>query len=68
MLPKSWKKPFNSAVVIPAKMRFCNESKDKKICDSCNNQVNENKEIEDNLNLLKRQLPNQFGHILPSDD
>ena len=25
MLPKSWKNLFNSGVVIPAKMRFCNE-------------------------------------------
>ena len=46
-------------------MRFCNECKDKKICDKCNNQVTENKEYESNLNLIKRQAPNEFGHMPP---
>ena len=35
------------------------------MCDSCNNQINENKEFEANLNLLKRDVPNKFGHMLP---
>ena len=35
------------------------------MCDSCNNQINENKEFEANLNLLKRDEPNDFGHMLP---
>ena len=30
MLPRSWKKSFNSGVVIPAKMRFCNVCSVKK--------------------------------------
>ena len=30
MLPKSWKKSFNSGVIITSKMRFCNECNDKK--------------------------------------
>ena len=29
MLPKSWRKSFNIGVVIPAKMRFCNECSKK---------------------------------------
>ena len=47
--PKSWKKAFNSAVVIPvipAKMRFCNECLDKIICDRSNNQINGVKKFE----------------------
>ena len=65
MLPRYWKKLFNSGVVIQAKMRFCNKCKDKTLCDECNNQVNENKDFEAILNLLKRQAANEFGHICP---
>ena len=46
-------------------MRRCNECKDGILCTTCNNQINENKEIGANLNELKRQHPNQFGHMLP---
>ena len=45
-------------------MRFCNEGDDKRMCNKFNNQVNENKEIEANLNLLKSQAPNKSGHML----
>ena len=66
MLPRSWKKSFDSGIIIPAKMRFCNERNGKKTCDKCNNQINENKELEANLNELNRHAPNDFGHMLPS--
>ena len=46
ILPKSWKKSFNSRVVLPAKMRFCNEYNRNLICNRCNNQVKENKNIK----------------------
>ena len=65
MLPKSWKKSFDNGIIIPAKMRFCNECNDKRLCDKCNKQINENKEFAANLNLLKREKPNDFGHMLP---
>ena len=65
MLPRSWKKSFDSGIIIPAKMRFCNECNDKKMCDKCNNQINENKEFQANLNLLKRKAPNEFVYMLP---
>ena len=65
MLPRSWKKSFNSGIIIPVKMRFCNESNDRKVCEKCNNLINENKEFEANLNELKRLPPNEFGHMLP---
>ena len=54
MLPRSCKKLFNNGVAIPAKMRFCNECREEKCCDRYNNQVNQNKEVEANVNLLKR--------------
>ena len=31
MLPRSWKKSFDSRMIIPAKMRFCNECNGKKM-------------------------------------
>ena len=65
LLPKSWKKSFGSGRVIPTKMRFCNDCNDKKMCNKCNNQINENKEFDANLNELKRHPPNEFGHMLP---
>ena len=61
MWPKKWEKSFIIGVVIPAKLRFCNDGNDKVICDSCDNQVKENKKIEAMLSLLKRQHLNQFG-------
>ena len=30
LLPKSWKKSFDSGIIIPTKMRFCSECNDKK--------------------------------------
>ena len=65
MLPKIWKKSFNSGVVIPTKMRLCNECNNKRLCKRCNNQNNEHKDFEANLNLSERQTSNQFGHMLP---
>ena len=43
-------------------MRFCNGCNDKKVCDKCNNQVNENKEFE--ANELKRHPADEFGYVL----
>ena len=65
MFAKSWKQSFNNGIVIPAKMRGCDECRVEKLCVTCNNQINKNKEIEANLNLLKREAPNEFGSLLP---
>ena len=65
ILPRSWKKSFDSGIVLPRKLRFCNECNDKTLCNKCNYQINENKEFKANLNELKRQAPNDFGHMLP---
>ena len=54
MLPKSWKNSFNSGVVIPTKMRFCNECNKEKHCDRCIDQINGNKEIEAISNLITK--------------
>ena len=64
-LQKSWKKSFDSGVIIPAKMRFCNECSDEKICNNCNNRINENKEFEADIKLLKRKASNELGYMLP---
>ena len=65
MLPKSWKNAFNSGIIIPTKLRFCNECNDQEFCNKCNNQINENKDFQANLNDLKRHPPNEFGYMLP---
>ena len=36
----------------------------KTVCNNCNNQINENKDFEANLKVLKRHPPNEFGHML----
>ena len=65
ILPRSWKKSFENGVIIPTKMRQCNVCKDELLCSNCNNKINENKEFEANLNLLKREAPSQFGYMPP---
>ena len=65
MLPRSWKKSFNNGIVIPVKRRWYDECKHGFLCVASNIQVNENKEIKANLNLLKRKVPNHFGYMLP---
>ena len=65
MLPKIWKKSFNNGIIIPVKIKRCNECKVEKLFITCNNQFSENKAFEANFCLLKRQAPNQFGHMLP---
>ena len=34
------------------------------MCNKCNIKINENKEIDANLNELKRHPPNKFGYML----
>ena len=65
MLPRSRKNSLKNCLSIPVKMRRCDECKDVRFCMTCNNQVNENKEKEANISLLKRGAFNQFGHLLP---
>ena len=38
LLPKSWKISFHSGIIIPTKVKFCNECNDKNICSKYNNQ------------------------------
>ena len=65
MLPRCFKKSFNSGVIILTKLRFCDECNDKRMCKKRNNEVNECKEFEAKLNELKRDPPNEFGYMLP---
>ena len=52
-------------VVIPHKMKNCTDCKKESLCDKCDILVKEKKEFSANLNELKRQAPNKFGHMLP---
>ena len=45
-------------------MRNCNKCTNDILCDNCDRLVNQRKEISTNLNELKRELPNEFGHML----
>ena len=65
IIPRSWKKSFFNGITIPTKMRRCNEFKGEILCTTCNNQVDENEEFKANLNLLKRDVPDQFGQMHP---
>ena len=64
-VPLSWKKLFSQGVVIPHKMRNCSKYSKDQLCDSCDILVNRRKEFSANLNELKRERPNDFGHMLP---
>ena len=65
LLPRSWKKSFDNGITMPVKMKRCNECKGEILCDDFNNQVNEKKKFKTSLNFLKRDVPNQSGHMLP---
>ena len=43
LLPKSWKKSFNNGRNLPKILRCCKECDDKRMCNKCKNQINENK-------------------------
>ena len=61
----SWKKPFRQGVVIPHKMKICGDYKKDFLCDRCDKLVNQKKNFSANLNEMKREAPNEFGHMLP---
>ena len=64
-LPLSWKKSFSQGVLIPHKMKNYGKCKKNIPCENCDKLVNQKKEFSANLNEMKRQPPNEFGHMLP---
>ena len=46
-------------------MRNCTDCKKGILCESCDKLVNQRKEFSANLNGLKREKPNNYGHMLP---
>ena len=64
-VPLNWKKSFKMGVLIPHKMRNCNKCTKGILRDNCDKLVNQKKEFSANLIELKRQPPNEFGHMLP---
>ena len=64
-VPLSWKKNFSQGVVIPHKMTNCNNCIKEILCDDCDKLVNQRKEFSPNLNEMKREKPNNLGHMLP---
>ena len=61
----SWKKSFSMGVVIPHKMRNCNDCTSDSLCDNCDKLINHRRKFSANLNELKRETPNDDGHMLP---
>ena len=64
-VPLSWLKSFSMGEVIPHKMKNCNKYTKDLVCDGCDTLVNQNKEFSPNLSEIKREPPNDFGHMLP---
>ena len=64
-IPLSWKKSYSQGGIIPHKMRNCTNCRKDILCDICDKLVNQNKEFSPNLNELKREKPDDFGHMLP---
>ena len=64
-VPVSWKKSFSMGVVIPYKMRKSNKCTKHFLCEGCDKLVNRTKKFSANLNQIKRQAPDEFGHMLP---
>ena len=64
-VPLSWKKSLSQGVVIPHKMRNCSDCIKDILCDECDKLVYQKKEFSANLNEIKREAANDFGHMLP---
>ena len=60
-----WKKSISQGVVIPHKMKNSTDCKKDILCENCDKLINQKKEFSANLNELKRESPNEFGHMLP---
>ena len=52
-------------VVIPLKIRNCNNCTEDILCIVYDELVSQSKEFSANLNELKRQAPNEFGPMPP---
>ena len=63
-VPLSWRKPFSHRVVIPHKMKSCSDCKRDILCENCDILINQTEEFSANINELKREPPNEFGHML----
>ena len=46
-------------------MRKCIDCKNDILCENCDKLVNQKKEFSANLNEIKREHPNENGHMLP---
>ena len=64
-VPLSWKNSFSQSVVIPHKMKNCSDCTKDISCDNGDKLVNQNNEFSAYVNELKREPPNEFGHMLP---
>ena len=50
--PLSWKKSFDSGVIIPCKTRNCKECDGDELCEECDSRIRQNKKFQHNLNEL----------------
>ena len=53
--PLSWKKCFETGIIIPSKTRDCENCKENNLCEDCVLKTKQVKEFEANLNELKRR-------------
>ena len=61
----SWKKNFNSGVVIPHNLRYCREGQNNSLCDKRDKIVTQRKEFTADINELQRRPPDENSHMLP---
>ena len=63
-VPLSWKKSFQYGDIIPHKVRNCSDCKKDFLCENCDKLLHQRKEFSANLNQMKREPSNAFGHML----
>ena len=63
--PLSWKKSFDSGVIIPCKTRDCEKCDVNNLCEECDSKVRQNKKFQHNLNELKREPADKNGILKP---
>ena len=58
-------KKFSYGVKIPHKIKNCIKCTEECFCDGHDKFLIQNQEFSANLNEVKRQAPDEFGHMLP---
>ena len=59
-----WIKLSDCGVIIPQKLGYCSKCTRNSLCNKLERLLNQTKKFPANLNEVKQQTPNLFGHLI----